>query len=145
MSDVRRDVGRFVTEDDSELAVEQLAADGRAIDRAGRQVEQRPDEVAQQVVGEVAAVRDAAALDPESARQTGGIGRRGDALPQLGHQATLADARLADEQRDAPTSGADQLVQSQQLLELGVPADHRALDADGLPGRASAPAAHAAR
>ena len=68
---------------------------------------ERPDEVEQQVVREVAAVRDAAALDPESARQTGGVGRRGDALPQLGHQAALADARLADEERDAAASGAD--------------------------------------
>ena len=95
-----------------------------------RDAEDRPEQVDEQVVGQAAAVRDAAALDPalagvpEPSRERGAL--------ELGEQPALADPRLADDEGGAAATGADDVEQRRERCELLVAPDHRAVEADGL-------------
>ena len=94
--------------------------------RGEREAEDRPEQVDEQVVGQVAPVRDAAALEPAGGRRWGEGGNL-----ELGEKAALADARLADdERRPTPTCGDDVEQRGQALQLLGAP-DHGAVEPDG--------------
>src|SRR4051795_8363669 len=94
------------------------------------QSEHRADEVEDEVVGNRSAVRDAAALDPRYGRVV--VWRDADCGSQLGEQARLADARLAEEDGNATASGTGYVELLDQLVKLFRSADERAGQADCL-------------
>ena len=129
---------RRVVAEELEQAVARAGARPRR--RREREAEDRPDQVDQQVVWQVAAVRDAPALDPRSPS----VACRPVTRAAARREPALADARLTDDEGHAAAPGSTTPSVSTGAERLVAP-DHRAVEADRRRARASAPAPPCAR
>ena len=93
--------------------------------RGEREAEDRPEQVDEQVVGQVAPVRDAAALEPAGGRRWGEGGNL-----ELQREGGSCRCPARRRWRPTPTCGDDVEQRGQALQLLGAP-DHGAVEPDG--------------